>query len=214
MQLDNIEIKWLGHSGFLIKGEKTIYIDPYQIDVNDKADLILITHSHHDHLSIEDINRIITNNTQIVIPNDCLSKLGKLSKEIKFAMLEPGMSVNIFGIDIKAVPAYNVNKHFHGKTEYWNGYVINPDGKKIYNAGDTDLIPEMGELEGIDIALLPVGGTYTMTAEEAARAAILIRPKVAIPMHFGKAVGSKEDALKFMEACEQDGVSCRVLEKQ
>ena len=214
MEFEGLNLTWFGHSSFLIKNKLRIYIDPYQVNSLEKADIILITHSHYDHCSIEDLRKIIKKDTSIIIPVDCQSKISKLDENINVTVLEPGKYVSIKGVDIKAVPAYNVDKQFHERAESWNGYVLNVDGKKIYHAGDTDLIPEMSELEGIDIALLPVSGVYVMTAEEAARAAILIRPKLSIPMHYSNIVGSEEDALRFMERCEQEGVSCKILESE
>ena len=114
---------------------------------------------------------------------------------------------------VKAVPAYNVNKKFHPKDEGWNGYVLEISGKKVYHAGDTDLIPEMQSLGDIDIALLPVGGTYTMTAEEAVDAVRFIKPKLAVPMHFGSdVVGTEEDALRFVQGCKEEGFNAEKLE--
>lgn len=215
MQLSNIHLEWLGHAGFLIETSKKIYIDPYKLKQTGKADIILLTHSHYDHCSIDDLKKIAQNGTIVIMPADCQSKINKLDAKIKTIILEPGQETYIDKIKIKAFPAYNVNKHFHDKGEYWNGYIIEIDGKKIYHAGDTDFIPEMAGLEEqkIDVALLPVSGVYTMTAEEAAKAAFIIKPKIAIPMHYGEVAGTKEDALKFMDLCENEGLSCG-LEKE
>ncbi len=205
MQLNNITLEWTGHAGFLIKVKgKIIYIDPYKLPAgagSEKADLILITHSHYDHCSIEDLQRIVKDNTVVICPADCSSKLTRLHEKINLQVIEPGMEIEIEGTRIKAIPAYNVDKEFHPKSEYWNGYVVEIEGKKIYHAGDTDLIPEMSLMNRIDVALLPVGGTYTMTAEEAARAAFMLKPKLAIPMHYGSVVGSREDAEKKAKTC-------------
>lgn len=215
MQLGNLELKWLGQSAFLIKSKILIYIDPFRLSNNpEKADLILITHSHQDHCSIPDLMKIVKDGTTAVMPADCQSKFSRIDKKINFINIEPGQEINVLGVDIKAVPAYNVDKKFHDKREYWNGYVILVEGKKIYHAGDTDLIPEMANLENIDVALLPIGGTYTMTADEAARAAILIKAKVVIPMHYGELVGSREDALRFMDRCKEENVKCELIKKE
>ena len=220
MKYKDVEIEWKGHSSFFINGSKKIYIDPYKLspgsgDSSKKADIVLITHSHYDHCSIEDLSRIVKDGSVIIIPADCQSKLNHLNEKLDIKIMEPGKEVEILGVDVKPVPAYNINKDFHEKNEYWNGYVIIIDGVKIYHAGDTDLIPEMNNLTdmNIDIALLPVGGTYTMSAQEAAKACFIIKPKKAVPMHFGSVAGTREDAEKFVDLCEGEGVEAEVLEK-
>lgn len=215
MMFNGLEIEWLGHAGFLIEASKVIYIDPFRISVGEpKADIILITHTHYDHCSIADIDRIVKDGTAVVVPADCQSKITKLKQKIDLIVIEPGQSRDLNGIKIKAVPAYNIDKEFHDKHEFWNGYVVEIDGKRIYHSGDTDLVPEMSEINDIDIALLPVGGTYTMDAKQASQAALLIKPKLAVPMHWGVIVGTKEDAFRFSELCEQEGVDVKILEKK
>jgi len=190
-------IKWLGHAGFKIKGEKTVYIDPFKINDKEPADIIIITHEHFDHLSPEDISKIQTGKTVVVTTPDCYSKVSGNVKTIN-----PGTSLVVDGIKIEAVPAYNTNKQFHPKANGWIGVVVAINGKRVYHAGDTDSIPEMASLKNIDIALLPVSGTYVMTAEEAADAANKIMPKVAVPMHYGSIVGSRADAERFKSLCK------------
>ena len=190
-------IKWLGHAGFKLKGEKTIYIDTFKIKDTEPADIIIITHGHFDHLSPEDIRKIQTGKTIIVTTPDCYSKVSGNVKTIS-----PGKTLDVDGIKIEAVPAYNTNKHFHPKSNGWMGVVVTVNGKRIYHAGDTDNIPEMSHLKNIDVALLPVSGTYVMTADEAADAANKIMPKVAVPMHYGAIVGTKADAEKFRKLCK------------
>ena len=196
LDFEGIRIKWLGHAGFKIKKKKVIYIDPYQIDDIEPADLILITHDHYDHCSPDDIKKIIKEDTIIIGPKEAVSKLTGNTIAVK-----PGDRKEVDDIIIDAVPAYNIRKKFHPKNKKYVGYVININGKKIYHAGDTDLIPEMEKL-AVDIALLPVGGEYTMNAEEAALAANKIKPKIAVPMHYGTIVGSEEDAEEFRKQCE------------
>ena len=190
-------IKWLGHAGFKITGEKTVYIDPFKINDREPADIIIITHEHFDHLSPEDIKKIQTGTTVIVATPDCYSKV---SGNVK--IITPGKTLVVDGIKIEAVPAYNLNKHFHPKANAWIGVIAAINGKRIYHAGDTDNIPEMSNLKNIDVALLPVSGTYVMTAEEAADAANKINPKVAVPMHYGAIVGTKADAERFKRLCK------------
>lgn len=187
-------IKWLGHDTFKITGEKIIYTDPFQIKKPDRADIILITHEHYDHFSPEDIKKLLGDNTVVVLTGDCSGKI-----KAKQIVVKPGDKINVEGVEIEAVPSYNTNKKFHPKEKGWVGYIFKVMGKRIYLAGDTDCIPEMKTFKDIDIALLPVSGTYVMTADEAVEAALDIKPKIAIPMHYGSIVGSEKDARYFAE---------------
>lgn len=189
-------IHWLGHDTFKIVGEKVVYTDPFKIKKKDTADIILITHEHFDHCSPEDIKKIQGLNTVIVATSDCAQKLSG-----KIKVVRPGDKINVEGTEIEAVPAYNTNKQFHTKDKGWVGYIFTVQGQRIYIAGDTDHIPEMKNFK-VDIALLPVSGTYVMTADEAVRAALDMKPKVAIPMHYGSIVGSEKDAKKFADSLE------------
>lgn len=188
------DIHWLGHDTFKITGNKVIYTDPFQLNKEDSADIILITHEHRDHCSPDDVAKIQKPHTVIVTVSDCAKKLGGNIKIIR-----PGDKLTVGGIDIEAVPAYNLNKQFHTRDRGWAGYIFTVDGRRIYIAGDTDRIPEMKGYK-CDIALLPVGGTYTMTADEAVQAVLDIKPKVAIPMHYGSVVGTVKDAEHFKES--------------
>lgn len=188
-------IHWLGHDTFKITGEKTIYTDPYKIKKKDVADIILITHDHFDHCVPEDVQKLQGEKTVIVTTADCAKKLSG-----NIMVVKPGDKITLQGIDIEAVPAYNTNKDFHTKQTGWVGFIFKVGGQRIYLAGDTDHIPEMKTFKDIDIALLPVSGTYVMTAEEAVQAALDIKPKIAIPMHFDAIVGTKKDAERFANA--------------
>jgi L-ascorbate metabolism protein UlaG (beta-lactamase superfamily) len=187
------DIHWLGHDTFRIEGEQIIYTDPFKIKKKGRADIVLITHEHYDHCSPEDVKQIQGPDTIIISPADCAAKLQGNIKIVK-----PGDIIKIKDVTIEAVPSYNTNKQFHTKDRGWVGYVFTVKGQRIYIAGDTDYIPEMKKIKA-DIALLPVSGTYVMTADEAARAALDIKPKVAIPMHYGSIVGSNEDARRFAD---------------
>ena len=187
-----MELKRLGHACFKINGDGLIiYIDPYNLKQADQADLILITHDHYDHCSIKDIEKIRTEDTIIIASEGC-----PVSGEVRH--MKPGDKLVVKGIEIEAVSAYNIGKPFHPKEKKNLGYIMKIEGKRIYHAGDTDLISEMSTIS-CDIALLPVSGTYVMTAQEAARAADIIRPSlVAIPMHYGSGVvGTTLDAENF-----------------
>lgn len=187
-------IKWLGHDTFKITGEVVIYTDPFKIKHNDRADIILITHEHYDHFSPEDIKKLIGPETVVVMPEDCSGKI-----DAKEVVVKPGDRLTVKGVEIEVVPSYNTNKKFHPKEKGWVGYIFKVGGKRLYIAGDTDYIPEMKDFKDIDIALLPVSGTYVMDAEEAVQAALDIKPKIAIPMHYGSIVGSEKDAQYFAD---------------
>ena len=192
--LENVH--WLGHASFKLTGEKVVYIDPWQLKDGEPADIILITHGHYDHCSPEDVAKIRRPATVVVAPADCAEKLPGHVQVVK-----PGDRLAVAGVSIEAVPAYNIDKAFHPRKENWVGYVVTLNGQRIYHAGDTDHIPEMDTLR-VDVALLPVGGKYTMTADEAAAAANTFRPRVAVPMHWGTIIGGEEDAERFRQLCQ------------
>jgi len=190
------KIKWLGHASIRIEAQKIIYIDPWKIRGGPKADLILISHTHHDHLSPADIRKIRKEDTVIVAAVDAAAQL---SGDVR--ALNPGDKVTVQGITIEAVPAYNIGKPYHPKANHWIGFILTVEGKTIYYGGDTDFIPEMKEIKA-DIWILPVGGTYTMTAKEAAAVINMIRPEAAIPIHYGDIVGARKDAETFNQLCK------------
>jgi len=190
------KIYWLGHDGFRIETAKIIYIDPYQISGGPAADIILISHEHFDHCSPEDVEKIQKQDTVIVTEKDSSKKLKGDIRVVK-----PGDRVEIGDIKIEAVPAYNTDKDFHPKKNQWLGFILEVEGIRIYHAGDTDRIPEMKSFN-VDIALLPVSGTYVMTADQAVEAALDINPKIAIPMHYGAIVGDRSDAERFRDALQ------------
>ncbi len=187
-------IHWLGHASFRIElGGMVIYIDPWNLKHPVPADLVLVTHDHHDHLSPADIRAITKPDTAILYA-------GKGSPELKghLQAVEPGEKLIVGAAVVESVPAYNLHKAFHPRASNYVGYVLTLAGVSIYHAGDTDLIPEMASIR-CDAALLPIGGKYTMDAAEAARALGVIKPKYGIPMHYGAIVGNPKDARRFQE---------------
>ena len=199
-------IHWLGHASVRINGSKTIYVDPYELSEDaEKADIILITHNHYDHLSVEDIKKIANDQTVVVIPASLL-----VSLKYEVNKVDIGQTITVKGVEIRAVPAYNIIKTFHPRSQGYVGYVFTLDGITYYHAGDTDHIPEMRGVKA-DVVFLPVGGTYTMDAAQAAEAVKDINPSLAIPIHWGSIVGSKADAEKFKNLC---ACEVRILDKE
>jgi L-ascorbate metabolism protein UlaG (beta-lactamase superfamily) len=193
-----ITLQWLGHASFKICHEDTvIYIDPWKLKDSPKdASLVLVSHSHYDHYSPEDITKVAGANTKIIASADVAAK-EKVAETIT-----PGQTLELGIVRVSGVAAYNPNKQFHPKSSNWIGFVIELGSKRIYYAGDTDLTDEMKSLKEVDVALLPVGGTYTMNATDAAEAVKNIKPERAIPYHWGDIVGGRADAEAFAEAAE------------
>jgi len=187
------KIHWLGHDGFRIDSGKVIYFDPFQIKSAVPADIIFISHDHFDHCSEDDIKKIQKKDTVIVTDAVTAKKLKGSIRVVK-----PGDTLTVENIAVEVVPSYNTNKTFHPKASGMLGFIVTIEGVRIYHAGDTDFIPEMNSIK-TDIALLPVSGTYVMTAAEAVQAALAIKPAIAIPMHFNAIVGSEKDAALFKE---------------
>ena len=197
--IEGVEITWLKHDAFLLKGDGIVVaIDPYELrSVPEKADLVLVTHDHFDHCDPNSVRLVAKPDAVVVAPQNAASKLGKNVRVVK-----AGDVLTEKGVTIKVVPAYNVRperQRFHPKNYGGVGYLITLAGKTVYHPGDTDLIPEMDNLGQVDIALLPVSGTYVMDAQEAAEAVKRIKPTHVIPMHYGSIVGSKADAEKFAQ---------------
>jgi L-ascorbate metabolism protein UlaG (beta-lactamase superfamily) len=195
-------IHWLGHDSFRLDGSSTIYIDPWKLAAGaPPADLILVTHDHYDHLSAGDIAKVSTPATTVVGPASVTAQLDG----VKTVTVSPGDTVTLGDVSVTAVPAYNTDKFrapgevFHPRSAGYVGYIVELDGRRIYHAGDTDAIAEMSGVR-CDVALLPVSGTYVMTADEALRAVRMIEATVVVPMHYGDIVGSAADAARLKES--------------
>ena len=214
MLLDSID--WLGHAGFRVRaGRATVYIDPYRVPADaPPADLILITHGHYDHFSPQDVERLTRRETWLVGPAAVAERVsGRVHR------IEPGETLDdelVRGVHVSAVAAYNTSKRdadgnpFHPRDAGWVGYELNVRGERLYHSGDTDVIPEMDTVTGVDVALLPVSGVYVMTAQEAAEAARRIQPRLAVPMHWGSHIGTEHDARTFAAKAP---VEVRIMEQ-
>jgi L-ascorbate metabolism protein UlaG (beta-lactamase superfamily) len=191
-------LHWLGHDTFRLDYSKgTIYFDPFKIKAGEpKGDVILASHDHFDHCVPEDIAKLQKPDSVLITEGDCAKKL---SGDVR--VMKPGDTLEVKGLKVEAVPAYNIDKEFHPKVKGWLGFILTVDGVRLYHAGDTDFIPEMKGLN-VDVALVPVSGTYVMTADQAVEAVKAIKPQLAIPMHYGAIVGDAGDAQRFAKALE------------
>lgn len=201
----------LGHDSFRLDAPAVIYIDPWKLPAGSPtADLILVTHDHFDHCSPEDVERLSGAHTVVVANPAAGAKLPGAR------VLRPGESLTVGEVHVAAVPAYNVNKFrspgqpFHPRSAEGNGYIVTVGGERLYHAGDTDHIPEMAQI-AVDVALLPVSGTYVMTVAEAFAAAQEITARVFVPMHYGDIVGGAADAEQFRRLCEGAGLRVAVV---
>ena len=192
---EKLQIFW--HSSIKITGDKIIYFDPFNIKENfSDADYIFCTHSHYDHFSPEDINKVKNNNTKLIVTKDVIESAAKLINKNNIVLVQPNEEYKIDNLVIKTVPAYNKVKKFHPKENNWVGYIVEINGQKYYIAGDTDNIEELHNIK-CDVAFLPVEGTYTMDYKEASELANVINVKLVIPTHYGEIVGDKDDGIKF-----------------
>ncbi len=201
LKYSDLKISWVGHDCFIIEGDVKICIDPFKIKGNIQVDIILITHSHYDHFSLKDIQKISSSSTIVIAPKECKESLENL-EIMNVKVVESNDVLEVCGVNIKTIPAYNINKFrskgilFHPKQMGGMGYIFKMGSVTFYHTGDTDVIYEMQGLN-VDVMFIPVSGTYVMTAEEAVQAVGIVKPKLAIPMHFGSIVGNIDDAKKF-----------------
>jgi L-ascorbate metabolism protein UlaG (beta-lactamase superfamily) len=205
-------LHWLGHDSFRLDGPP-VNFDPWKLPPGSPvADLVLVSHDHYDHLSADDVKKVSGPQTVVMANPSAAAKLPGAR------VIRPGEKITVGDVTVEAVPAYNVNKFrgpgnpFHPKKAEHNGYIVTVGGERLYHAGDTDHIPEMSGFK-CDVALLPVSGTYVMTAEEAAQAAAAIKPLIAVPMHYGDrdVVGTLANAQQFKRLCEQAGIEAAIL---
>lgn len=197
------DIHWLGHDSFRLDGSVTVYIDPWKLPANQPvAGVILVTHEHFDHLSLPDVEKVSGPDTVLIGPAPVTAQVDAVAT----VTLAPGESADVSGVQVTAVPAYNVDKFrapgapYHPREAGGVGFVVSLDGVRYYHAGDTDAVPEMADVH-CEVALLPVGGKFTMTAEEAAGACELIDAAAAVPMHYGEVIGDVRDAERFRDHC-------------
>ena len=194
----SVNLQWFGHASFKIWTEESVvYIDPWKLkDVEDKADVVMVSHGHFDHYSAKDVKKVWAEGTKLISSADVIEQ------EKRGLALEPGETIAVGEVKVTGVAAYNPKKQFHPKQNKWLGFIVKVESVRIYYAGDTDLTEEMKELEGIDVALLPVGGTYTMDAKAAAEAVKAMKPKAAVPYHWGDIVGGESDAKQFSDLAD------------
>lgn len=200
--LTGIEV--LCHSSIRIDKHLIMYFDPFKVNKEYKdADIIFITHSHYDHFSEEDIEKVRKDNTYLVVPEDCLIKSLKMGfDESRILVVEPSEKYELLGIKFKTVPAYNIEKQYHSKESNWVGYILEINDVHYYISGDTDITPE-AKAVNCDVAFVPIGGIYTMNAKEAASLINTIEPQIAIPTHYGEIIGSHDDAVLFKKLVKE-----------
>jgi L-ascorbate metabolism protein UlaG (beta-lactamase superfamily) len=198
------KLTWLGHDSFRLDGPPVIYFDPWKLSGRQpEADLVLVSHEHHDHCSPEDVDKVSGPETVVVAAALAARQLPGAK------VVRPGDRLTVAGVEIEAVRAYNIDKFrspgvpFHPREAEHVGFVVTVDGVRIYHAGDTDHIPEMADIK-CDVALLPVSGKYVMTVEEAAEAAKTLNPQIVVPMHYGSGIGASDDGRRLTKLYEGD----------
>ena len=200
--IENIRVYKQNHI-CITSDNRIVHIDPFMTDsVYKNADFILITHDHYDHFSVKDIEKTAKSDTVLIVPETVRKKAAEAKNLVKKTVyVTPGNRYDIDGLEFETVPAYNIGKPFHPKSAGWVGYILKADGKRVYIAGDTDATEE-AERVSCDIALVPIGGKYTMDAAQAAELVNTIKPEIAVPVHYGGIVGSRKDGIKFEKAVD------------
>ncbi len=218
LRVGDVEIRWLGHAGFRVAWPGgVLYLDPFRVRIEPRdGRFVLVTHEHFDHCSPEDIAKVASGDAVVVAPRvaaGCAARTG-----LRVVSVGVGEARELDGVRIETVPAYNINKFrapgvvFHPREDGRVGYLIEIGGVRVFHAGDSDNIPEYRGLEGrVDVALVPVSGVYVMTPEEAAEAVAVIKPRVAVPMHYGEIVAGEEEALRFARLVEEKAPDVRVV---
>ncbi len=219
MDYRSLQISHFEHDCFrLVVGGKVVYLDPFNLKTSQslEADYIFISHGHFDHCSRKDINKIAALKTTVVAAQECAEQLkGLRVKELLY--VAPGQVLTLPDLTAEVTAAYNINKFrsagvvYHPQADSQVGYLLDFFGVRLYHSGDTDFIPEMAALKNVDLALLPVSGTYVMTVAEAILAAKAIKPVIAIPMHYGSVIGSLDDAYKFKDLAEPEGIKVEII---
>ena len=201
-----MDIKINCHSSICVNDE--IWFDPFRVSGDIKAKYVFVTHSHWDHFSVDDIKKILTEETKIICPKSMEKDIqGLFENEIVF--VEPEKSYRLDDLEFETFYSYNINKHFHPKENNWVGYILKTNKEAVAVVGDSDNTPELNKIE-TDILLVPIGGTYTMNVEEAARLANNIKPKKVIPTHYGEIVGEKGFGKEFEKLIDSE-IECELL---
>lgn len=208
MDINNVEVNT--QSSIKLMLDKIVYFDPYKIEDNkNDADIIFITHNHYDHMDSESIEKIKNDSTIIIAPKS----MEEVVKNIKFKdyiFLNPNEEINIGNLNVKTIPAYNINKTFHLREYNWLGYIVTYNNISYYVAGDTDKINENEKVK-CDVAFIPVGGHFTMDVNEASELIKIINPKIVIPIHYGSIIGNIVDGKKLKEKLSDTNIE--VIEK-
>lgn len=211
MDLLGVTCRWLGHAGIHLETDPSVVVDPFRARDPRPVDVVLVTHPHFDHLSLEDLEGFVGPSTRFVTVADAEPDLAERWPDRDVDVVAPGDRVEVHGVSIEAVPAYNLDKNYHPRDAGWVGFVMGVDGVRLYHAGDTDRIPQMEGLD-VDVAFLPVSGTYVMDVDEAVEAADVLDADLAVPIHFGATVGTDRDARRFVEALGKRGVLPKEVE--
>ena len=208
MKTNNISINT--QSSIRLELDKIIYFDPFKIEDYEKdADIIFITHNHYDHFDIDSIEKLKNENTIIVAPKTMEEEIKTINIK-NFILLNPNEKATIYDYIVETVPAYNISKPFHPKSNNWLGYILTFNDISYYISGDTDKTKETENVK-CDIAFIPIGGNFTMDVDDAAKLIKTINPSIVIPTHYGTIVGNKSDGNRLKECLSSTNIE--VIEK-